>query len=278
MHKGEDTDFYLKKGFRVVAFEANPENVAFCRKKYAKEIVDGKLAIIEGVISESGEETVKFFRNPEHSWWGTSSDSFAERNEVMGKHNEIIELKAINFVEEIKKFGVPYYLKADIVGSEKICLRALLEFENKPDYISIRSEKADFTQLEEEFRLFSELGYDKFQAIQQDVPNFYATKDSQEGLPIDYKFQEGASGIFGKDLSENWLSKENAIKQYRKIFRDYKMFGDYSPFMKSNLGKKFVAFLERIARRPLPGWYDTHAKHSTAKILLLLVLSNIFSL
>jgi hypothetical protein len=24
LHKGEDTDFYLRKGFDVVAFEANP--------------------------------------------------------------------------------------------------------------------------------------------------------------------------------------------------------------------------------------------------------------
>ena len=24
LHRGEDTEFYLKKGFRVVAFEANP--------------------------------------------------------------------------------------------------------------------------------------------------------------------------------------------------------------------------------------------------------------
>lgn len=27
LHRGEDTDFYLKKGFHVVALEANPELV-----------------------------------------------------------------------------------------------------------------------------------------------------------------------------------------------------------------------------------------------------------
>ncbi|MCU0239956.1 MAG: FkbM family methyltransferase [Pyrinomonadaceae bacterium] len=275
MHKGEDTDYYLKKGFRVIAFEANPENVAFCAEKYAKEIESGQLTIIEGVISETDEPTVKFFRNPQHSWWGTSSTDFADRNEVMGKENEVIELKSVNFVKQVEKFGIPYYLKADIVGSEKICLRGLLQFENKPDYISIRSEKVDFTQLLEEFSLFEQLGYDKFQAIQQDVPNFYATKDSKEGTPIDYKFQEGSSGIFGKDLSENWFNKENTIKQYRKIFRDYKMFGDYSIFMKSNLGKKLVAILERFAKRPLPGWYDTHAKHSSLQMFVFSLCSTL---
>ncbi len=265
MHKGEDTDYYLQKGFRVIAFEANPENVAFCRQKYAEAVENGQLTIVEGVISETDEETVKFFRNPEHSWWGTSSTDFADRNEVMGKNNEIIELKSVNFVKQVEKFGVPYYLKADIVGSEKICLRGLLKFENKPDYISIRSEKVDFTQLLEEFSLFTELGYDKFQAVQQDIANFYATTDSKEGKPIDYKFQEGSSGIFGKDLADDWLSKQLAISKYRWIFWNYKLFGDYSVFMKSSFGRKIVAYLEAIARQPLPGWCDTHAKHSSVE-------------
>jgi len=30
-HKGEDTDFYLKKAFKVVAFEANPKLIAHCK-------------------------------------------------------------------------------------------------------------------------------------------------------------------------------------------------------------------------------------------------------
>jgi 16S rRNA A1518/A1519 N6-dimethyltransferase RsmA/KsgA/DIM1 with predicted DNA glycosylase/AP lyase activity len=31
LHRGEDTDFYLKKGFRVAAFEVDPNLVAHCR-------------------------------------------------------------------------------------------------------------------------------------------------------------------------------------------------------------------------------------------------------
>ena len=41
MHRGEDTQFYLRKGFRVVAFEANPENVSFCRNKFRESIDHG---------------------------------------------------------------------------------------------------------------------------------------------------------------------------------------------------------------------------------------------
>ena len=35
MHKGEDTELYLKKGFRVIAFEADPDLVASARTKHA---------------------------------------------------------------------------------------------------------------------------------------------------------------------------------------------------------------------------------------------------
>ncbi len=34
--------FILKKGFRVIGFEANPENAAFCRERFAEAIEDRK--------------------------------------------------------------------------------------------------------------------------------------------------------------------------------------------------------------------------------------------
>ena len=36
LHKGEDAEFYLHKGFRVVAFEADPDLIAFCRERLKK--------------------------------------------------------------------------------------------------------------------------------------------------------------------------------------------------------------------------------------------------
>lgn len=270
MHQGQDTDFYLKKGFRVVAFEANPENVAVGEKKFARKIEENRLTIVEGAISEKefsdGEpRTVKFYRNVNTTFWGSTSEDFAARNEVMGTRNETIEVGAVDFVEAIKKYGVPHYLKADIVGSETICLRALLKFENKPDFISIRSEKVILQKLEEEFRLFEQLGYDKFKAIQQDVTDLQTSLLSPEGERIVYKFAEGASGAFGEETKGRWKSKDEVIKQYRKIFTLYWLFGDYSFLLQTAKGKKIIAQLERVARRPLPGWYDTHARHSSVK-------------
>jgi FkbM family methyltransferase len=267
MHKGQDTDFYLKKGFKVVAFEANPENINFCKRRFAEAIKDKRLTIVEGAIVENaartGQETVRFYLNKNHSFWGSTSDDWAYRNEVMGTTNEMIEVGAVDFGKTIEQYGIPYYLKADIVGSETICLKALLAFENKPEYLSIRSEKVIFSRLEDEFVLLERLGYDKFKAIQQDVSHIQTTFTAPNGENITHLFEEGGSGFFGEETGGRWKTKEEVLKEYRRIFTLYWLFGDYSYLIQTEKGKKIIAQLERVAKRPLPGWYDTHAKHSS---------------
>jgi len=271
MHHGQDTAYYLKRGYNVVGFEANPDNAAICRRRFSEAIDSGQLIIVEGAISEkvsnngSGGAKIKFFRNKDHSFWGSSAEDWAYRNEVMGTSNEIIEVSAVDLRKCFEQYGIPFYLKADIVGSEIICLRALLAFENKPDYLSIRSEKVIFSKLEEELELFEKLGYDRFQAVQQDLTDFQFEFLSTRGEKIVHNFEEGASGVFGADLRGKWKNKERILKDYRKIFALYWLFGDYSYLIQTQRGKSFIAQLERIARRPLPGWYDTHAKHASVK-------------
>ena len=63
MHDGEDTNFYLKKGYRVVGVEANPELVAANRKRFSHEIEQDRLTIIHAAIGTSAEP-VKLFVNP----------------------------------------------------------------------------------------------------------------------------------------------------------------------------------------------------------------------
>ena len=274
LHRGQDTDYYLKKGFRVIAFEANPENADFCRNKFTEAIAEGRLTIVEGAITDkvlnpNENNKVQFYRNMDSSLWGSTCDEWAYRNEVMGTSNEIIEVEATNFAECLEKYGIPFYLKADIVGSETICLRALLEFENKPDYLSIRSEKVIFSKLLEAFSLLQQLGYDKFKAIQQDVTDWQVALDSSNSL---YTFQEGASGPFGEETEGKWKDYEQVLTEYRRIFVYYWLFGDYSYLTQTERGKNFIAKLERVFRRPLPGWYDTHAKHSSSILSIMATL------
>jgi FkbM family methyltransferase len=270
MNIGQDTDYYLKRGFDVIAFEADPNNADFCKEKYAKEIKSGQLVIVEGAITENFSSNgrphkIKFYQNEDHPLWGSTSKGFASRNEVLGTSNKIIEVDAVDFSDCLEKYGIPHYLKADIVGNEVICLRALLNFENRPDYISIRSEKVIFSRLEQEFELLTQLGYDKFKAIQQDVTDLKVFFDSPEGSKVEYTFQEGASGNFGENTKGKWKDLKQIIKDYNRIFTLYWLFGDYSYLIQTQKGSMFIRQLERFVRRPLPGWYDTHAKHSSVK-------------
>jgi FkbM family methyltransferase len=269
MHKGQDTDYYLKKGYRVIGFEANPENAAFCRDRFADAVADDRLTIVEGAIAErispNGQRgKIKFYRNENHSLWGSTSEDWAYRNEVMGTTHEVIEVNAVDFGECLEKYGVPFYMKADIVGSEIICLRAMQSFENKPDYLSIRSEKVIFRRLEAEFDILEELGYHAFKAIRQDFEKVHRTVPGPNG-EVPYEFEEGGSGPFGEESPGQWKSREAVLKDYKKVFVLYWLFGDYSFLIQTVRGQKLIAQLERVARRSLPGWYDTHAKHSSVK-------------
>jgi FkbM family methyltransferase len=270
MHKGEDTEYYLKKGFDVVAFEANPLLVEQCKKKFEPYIQNGRLTIVEGAIidfSEGNEnrKTVKFFKNT-ISVWGTVDSERADRNEYMGTSTEIIEVQAINFAECLKKCGIPYYLKIDIEGMDIICLKALIEFNEKPDYISIESDKVSQEKLDKEFQLFQTLGYTHFKAINQSGITYHKEpQNSNEGKYLGHKFTDGSSGLFGTDLPGRWKTYVEIKEQYKKIFRGYKLYGDYGTLRKYLIVKAILKIINFFSSQQVPGWYDTHAKHESVK-------------
>jgi len=267
LHKGEDTDFYLKKGFKVIAFEADPYLVSECRSRFKSEIENNELIIIEGAIIEFTPEkpkcnTIKFYRNKDVSVWGTVVREWASKNEYMGAANEIIEVPTVDFSECLRQYGIPHYIKIDIEGMDTVCLKALMPFEQKPDYISMESEKISFKKLKEELDLLTKLGYTKFQAINQANIAYQKEPDnSKEGHYIGYTFQNGSSGLFGSDLSYKWKDYKHIKKKYKLIFLGYQLFGDFSKLRSFSLGLRFLTYVNKLSKTAIPGWYDTHAKH-----------------
>ena len=86
LHKGEDTEYYLSKGFKIVAFEANPDLVEYYRDKFARFIEEGTLVIVEGAIVDcdslgTGEGKIRFYGNKHQSVWGTVCVDWARRTE-----------------------------------------------------------------------------------------------------------------------------------------------------------------------------------------------------
>ncbi|MCJ2541348.1 FkbM family methyltransferase [Thermostichus vulcanus] len=267
MHKGEDTDFYLKRGFRVIAFEANPDMIAFCERRFDHFLANGKLIIVGGAIIGSkdlipGQETVKFYKNNSLSVWGTVCTDWAERNIHRGTTSTVVEVPVINFTSIIQKYGMPHYMKIDIEGCDIICIEALKQFQVVPDYISLESSKTSFSQIKEEVEMLSELGYLSFQAVEQSsIPH----TQKWIGEYMEHTFEEGSSGLFGADLPNCWKTKDEILSQYRVVSLGYKLLGDFGllnswkfpgSFLFRGVTRRAIQFLTKA---PVPGWYDTHA-------------------
>ena len=78
MHKGEDTDYYLRRGFNVVGIEANPDLAELCKIRFQDAIAPERLHIVEGAIAPpSTEKTVTFFKNT--LWSGAPSTLGGQR-------------------------------------------------------------------------------------------------------------------------------------------------------------------------------------------------------
>ena len=287
LHKGEDAEFYLLKGFRVIAFEADPELALFCRQRLHEFIDAGQLIIVEGAIVDpgsvaAGETKVRFYKNYDNSVWGTVVSDWAERNErvidSLFRHTrrempeKVIEVVAVDFEEALRTYGVPYYMKIDIEGCDTVCVKALRAFKEKPSYVSIESDKLSSANTEGEIELLCELGYESFQAVNQaTVPHQIPTEPSKEGRYVAHQFESGASGLFGRELKSRWCSKDEIIRRYRTIHLGYFLFGDDGVLiLKSrNRAARLVnalirRFLDYVTRQSVPGWYDTHARHASA--------------
>lgn len=258
LHRGEDTAFYLAKGFRVIGFEANAELIKACRARFTDEIAHGRLRIVEGAIDDSGATSVAFFKHEHHSEFGTTDESWASRNRALGA-SERVDVPAVDFTATLRDSGVPYFMKIDIEGADHLCLQALTAFDVKPTYVSLESEKADFQALVEEFDLLGDLGYNRFAVVQQGgIQGTEILTSCLDGAPLLYRFEAATSGSFGSDVGP-WLSRDAAINRYKQIYRMYRVFGEEGPVRKTRLGRGLRGQMTKRLNVPLPGWYDTHA-------------------
>ncbi len=267
MHKGEDTLFYLSKGFNVVAFEADAELANSGRIKFKKEIAEGRLTIVEGAIV--GDDLldrpfVQFFKNKDVSVWGTVVEDWSKRNDKLGYGSEVIDVATVDFKKCLREYGIPYYLKVDIEGMDNVCLEALFAFDERPSYLSVEAEKVSFNRLKKDIDLLVKLGYDSFLEVNQsDIGQQKEPISKYEGTFVNATFEEGSSGLFGIDLGTDWHSSDRSIKNYWWIFIGYRLFGDNSKIKKWLVIRGLKVTLSKLLGRTVPGWYDTHARHSS---------------
>ncbi|MDZ8109826.1 MAG: FkbM family methyltransferase [Nostoc sp. DedQUE12a] len=255
VHTGQDTEFYLKKGFRVVGIEADPQIYKSVKERLNHYIENGQLTLLNIAVSTK-DEPVTFYTNSDRSFWGTTSLDRVKNKEITFSTPFVeMTVEGCRFEKILEQFGIPYYLKVDIEGTEILCVQALRQFESKPKFISIESTKTSWNALLNEFAVFKELGYQKFKAINQaEVPNQVCPSPALEGQYIPYQFEYGASGLFGEETPGNWLSESEIIKVYKDIFWSSRILGVNGIISQLPGGKMLLDTLN--IKEP---WYDTHA-------------------
>jgi len=257
-HLGEDSDFYLKLGYRVVAIEANPDLVTRLAERFESEIEQGRYVVVSSAIGESNRR-VAFYVNETVSVWGTTERKWAIRNDGKGAASKRIEVSSIRFEEVLRRHGYPLYMKVDIEGADLLCVRALecVDATARPMFVSIESTKTSWRALLKEFDAFERLGYTRFQIVDQRRHSRGSFRTLNQDA-IDYQFEAHASGPFGADLVGPWLTRRQALTRYMRIFVLYKTIGDNTLLRKAlRRVPKTRTILGRVS------WYDTHAMKAT---------------
>ena len=252
-HHGEDTEFYLTKGFKVIAIEAHPALYQAGRQKFIHDIESGRLMLLNVAVAETSGP-ISFFES-DNDVWGSIRRDAATRNERLGAGWREITVEGRRFGEILLQFGIPYYMKVDIEGADLLCLKALAEFDDRPQYISIEAEVDVLSSIRKEIAALRSLGYAKFKIVRQGhVPLQSCPFPAREGQFVEYKFPYGSSGMFGEEAPGEWITGDRAVEGYRKIVRVQRLFGDKGWIRRLPLGNKITNLLQ-----PDVSWYDTHA-------------------
>jgi FkbM family methyltransferase len=212
-HNGDDTDFYLKKGFTVVAVEANPDLAKEGAGRFRKQVEDKRLILVNKAVSDN-KNMQNFYLHPNKSDWSSCDKNMAESD---GSQARLVCVESLTLIHLCEEYGTPLYVKVDIEGCDLLVSKQLFSLAEKPQYVSFEISKRDYAEI---FSWLYAAGYKKYQLVNQ-LNNINRKRGPSqkifEGKNIDYQFSEYSSGFFGKDLPENkWISYDEALSRYLK--------------------------------------------------------------
>jgi FkbM family methyltransferase len=226
MHEGEDTRYYLKKGYRVLAIEANPLLAKQGAARFAKAIADGRLTILNVGVGDR-EGLLPFYVNGRYTEWSSFDEATGTRD---GSPYEVIEVPCVSTASLFETHGVPYYLKVDIEGFDHYPLRDIPE-QDKPQYVSCEAVQLEW------LTILRDKGYTKFKMLHQGYgyrpinlaldatwyfPKYQVLRNGikrrlQRFLPFTHL--HGSTGPFGEDTKGSWQSYEEVAEYYRAFYQ-----------------------------------------------------------
>jgi len=235
MNNGDDTAYYLHRGFRVVAIEADPTLADAGRQRFADAIRDRRLEVVNAAIGPR-QEVADFWVCEQHREWNSFDRAIASRN---GLPHYAIPVQCYPFRHFLQEYGTPFHLKVDIEGHDHYCLEDL-DAADLPRYVSF-----EMSALETLLTLHR-LGYTGFKLITQNdhsqlVVDVFSTREvvrralrphpwlyrfasklARAGRGVSdgpgmrgsdrhgWHFPIGSSGPFGEETDGEWHTLETA--------------------------------------------------------------------
>ncbi|MBE2317974.1 FkbM family methyltransferase [Solirubrobacter sp. CPCC 204708] len=262
MHVGQDTAYYLDKGFDVVAVEANPVLARAAEERFAGAIAAGRLRVLNVAVAER-TGTASLSVSDDATIWSSLDADFVRRNEAFGTRYRTVDVPAVRFDELLADVGIPYYLKIDIEGLDMLCVRALHRFDDRPAYVSLESKVsvggASYADAFDELAHLWALGYRRFKYVdQRRHPEIRLAPPAREGGYVDQRFSEDSSGPFGEETPGVWRPFPVAVARGAALWSQHDLAGFGGRREHSRPAATYRRAHTRLTGRAL-GWYDLHA-------------------
>lgn len=205
-NNGDDIPYYLLKADLVVAVEANPALCEHIRGRFASEIDNGRLCLVNAALIDTNDQVVDFYIHNKYHVLSTLRPD--ERHE--GGYTKR-QVSATTMASLVQLYGNPYYVKIDVEGFDQQILASLHAHAIKPTYISAETHKIGVFAL-----LSEEMNYQSFKLVDgRSVGTSYNKTLLYSPVlkkMVAYSFPQHSAGPFGNDIFGEWMDKSTLLR------------------------------------------------------------------
>ena len=274
MHRGDDTAFYLAKGFRVVAVEADPGLVELGRERFAQHLASGNLEIVHMAVADT--TGMLLFHTSTREGWGSLDPARAGGS--LGADVRSVEVRADTFDNLMKDYPTPYFVKIDIEGADAMCVEGLCRMGDVPRFVSFEADLAEPATCTALIDRLSSVGYRRFKVINQALnPTLVPPNPPREGTYVPAAFTHEMSGLFGLESPGEWCDAAATVENLQASARQQRIRTEYAATGRVwgiPLGRAHGHVQKLYNTRPvkaaraayasargqeLGGWFDVHA-------------------